>query len=46
MFIIVLYMSGLDIQLPDFLSGIQVTIQLTDHSAIGHINHLNAGRVR
>ena len=24
-------------QLPDFLSAIQVTIQLMDHSAIGHI---------
>ena len=25
------------IQLPDFLSAIQVTIQLTDHWATGHI---------
>ena len=30
-------MNHLTIQLPDFLSVIQVTIQLTDHSAIGLI---------
>ena len=39
-----------DTQLPfsyqTCLSAIQVTIQLTDHSAIKHIHHLNNGRVQ
>ena len=33
-------------QLPDFLSAIQITMQLMDYLANGHIHHLNTGHVR